>query len=77
MTPSTLHPDTARVLDADAGRLALTNDEAENVAIVADHLAAKHGGGFLAWTHDVLTDIKTGARDRHGRRQFGPIGARP
>ncbi len=74
---TTTHPDTLRVLDADAGRLALTHDEAEAIAVVADGLAAKHGGGFLAWTHDILTDIKTGARDRHGRRQFGPIGARP
>lgn len=60
-------PDAHRVLDADAGRLALTHDEAENVAIVADVLAAE-GGGFAWWVEYVLDDIKTGARDRHGRR---------
>ncbi len=67
MTPAALHPDAHRVLDADAGRLALTHDEAENVAIVADGLAAE-GGGFAWWVEYVLDDIKTGARDRHGRR---------
>lgn len=67
---TTTHPDTLRVLDADAGRLALTHDEAEAVAVEADRLAAKHGGGFLSWVASVLTDIRHGQRDRHGRRHF-------
>ena len=68
MTPAALHPDTLRVLDADAGRLALTHDEAENVAIVADVLAAKHGGPFAWWVAYVLDDVRRGVRDRGGRR---------
>ena len=68
-----LHPDAGRVLDADAGRLALTNDEADAVAIEADRLADKHGGPFAWWVAYLLTDIRCGARDRHGRRLFVPL----
>lgn len=67
---TTTHPDTGRVLDADAGRLALTHDEAEAIAVEADRLAAKHGGAFLNWVRDLLTDIAHGTRDRGGRRTW-------
>ncbi len=80
MTPSTLHPDAGRVLDADAAHpspLRLTNDEAEDVAVEADRLAAKHGGGFLSWVASVLTDIRHGQRDRHGRRHSIPVPSVP
>ena len=76
MTPAALHPDAGRVLDADAAHpspLRLTNDEAEDVAVEADVLAAKHGGGFLSWVADLLTDIRHGQRDRHGRRHSIPL----
>lgn len=76
MTPSTLHPDAGRVLDADAAHprpLALTHDEAEAVAVEADVLDGKHGGGFLSWVADVLTDIRHGRRDRHGRVRSLPL----
>ena len=72
MTPATLHPDAGRVLDADAAHprpLRLTHDEAEAVAIEANVLDGKHRGGFLAWVADVLHDIRTGRRDRNGRRK--------
>ena len=69
---TTTHPDTGRVLDADAGRLALTHDEAEAIAVEAERLADKHGGGFLSWVADLLTDIRHGRRDRHGRRHSIP-----
>lgn len=67
-----LHPDTGRVLDADAAHpspLRLTNDEADAVAIEADILDGKHGGGFYAWVHDLLRDIRCGVRGRDGRRK--------
>ncbi len=76
MTPSTLHPDAGRVLDADAAHpspLRLTHDEAEAVAIEADVLDAKHRGGFLTWVAAVLHDIRHGQRDRHGRRHPLPL----
>ena len=69
------HPDAGRVLDADAAHpspIRLTDDEAEDVAIEADVLDAKHGGPFAWWVAYILHDIQHGARDRHGRRQFLP-----
>lgn len=67
-----LHPDAARVLDADAGRLSLTPAEADAVAIEADILDGKHGGGFYGWVYRILNDIRHGRRDRHGRRHSIP-----
>lgn len=67
MTPAALHPDAARVLDADAGRLSLTPAEADAVAIEADILDGKHGGSFYGWVYRILHDIERGVRDRGGR----------
>lgn len=65
-----IHPDAGRVLDADAGRLALTHDEAEAIAVEAERNASKHGGPFAWWVAYLLHDIQHAARDRSGRRQF-------
>ena len=69
VTPAASHH-AAIVLDAHrADALGITHDEAEAVAIEADVLDGKHRGGFLAWVADVLHDIRSGRRDRNGRRK--------
>ena len=63
------HPDTGRVLDADAASFAplgLTEAEADAVSREAGYLEDHNGGPLSMWVASVLDDIRRGIRDRRG-----------